>query len=311
VIGGSGELGSGGGFLAALDFSGDVLWATSVGGIAIASATSTSDGGYVLAGTVRDEASGTDVHLVKTNAVGRVEWSRSYGSADDGAGVAAFEVEAGFLVVARIESVDTGVTRPLVIKFTEEGSVRWRRAYEFGTTDVVVEAAAQARDGGLVLAGFVRQPDDDVWLARIDGAGFPVWETRVARAGHQRVTATDITPAGAYVVAGSDENDRDEPVPYFAKFVVEERSDRTFVRGDSTRDGVLDVSDAVRVLNWLFLGSAALACLDAGDGDDDGTITVADAVLVLAFLYRGGPAPEAPFPMAGADPTDDAVGCAD
>ena len=43
--------------------------------------------------------------------------------------------------------------------------------------------------------------------------------------------------------------------------------------------------------------------------DDDGTLAITDAIRVLSFLFTGGPPPAPPYPAAGPDPTDDALGC--
>jgi len=82
-----------------------------------------------------------------------------------------------------------------------------------------------------------------------------------------------------------------------------------FLRGDSNRDGKVQLSDAVHILGYLFLGSEAPACLDAADTTDDGKIDLTDAVYVLGHLFLGGPAPLEPFPKAGTDPTPDSLSC--
>lgn len=82
----------------------------------------------------------------------------------------------------------------------------------------------------------------------------------------------------------------------------------TFVRGDSNRDGSVDMSDAIFTLAYLFLGWTA-SCLDALDADDLGSLEVTDAVYLLYHLYLGGPAPPPPYPVPGLDPTPDALGC--
>ncbi|MEM7263001.1 MAG: matrixin family metalloprotease, partial [Planctomycetota bacterium] len=57
-----------------------------------------------------------------------------------------------------------------------------------------------------------------------------------------------------------------------------------FVRGDGNRDGVVELSDAVFQLAWLFtLGPAY--CLDAQDANDDGEPDVSDAIYLLTFLF--------------------------
>ncbi len=81
-----------------------------------------------------------------------------------------------------------------------------------------------------------------------------------------------------------------------------------FVRGDANGDGSINVSDPVQTLRHLFAG-VSIVCADAGDFDDDGALRISDAVGTLEFLYRAGDPPAAPFPLPGADSTDDALSC--
>jgi hypothetical protein len=82
-----------------------------------------------------------------------------------------------------------------------------------------------------------------------------------------------------------------------------------FLRGDSNRDERIDISDAVDVLGYLFLGTLALSCEDAADANDDGEVNISDPVLVLSSLFLGtGPLPE-PSGEKGQDPTSDGLLC--
>lgn len=81
-----------------------------------------------------------------------------------------------------------------------------------------------------------------------------------------------------------------------------------FVRGDANGDSTIDISDGIRILLVLFGGVESL-CDDANDANDDGANNITDAVHVLRFLFQGGPPPAAPFPLAGEDPTPDALAC--
>ena len=82
-----------------------------------------------------------------------------------------------------------------------------------------------------------------------------------------------------------------------------------FLRGDVEPDGTTNLSDAVRILETLFLGGAPVSCLDAADVDDNGRLNINDAIRLLNFLFLGGPPPGAPFPGAGRDWTIDALPC--
>jgi hypothetical protein len=82
-----------------------------------------------------------------------------------------------------------------------------------------------------------------------------------------------------------------------------------FLRGDADGDRRVTISDAVRVLLFLFQSGTAPACAKAADADDDGAILITDGIFVLNFLFKGGPQPPPPYPEIGFDPTPDSLGC--
>ena len=87
------------------------------------------------------------------------------------------------------------------------------------------------------------------------------------------------------------------------------RGARTFTRGDANSSGAIDLSDAVTILGYLFLGNASPPCLDAADVDDDATVSLADAIRLLLYLFQGGAPPLPPFPNPGRDTTPGGPGC--
>lgn len=82
-----------------------------------------------------------------------------------------------------------------------------------------------------------------------------------------------------------------------------------FRRGDVNADGSLDISDAVSVLGFLFLGASPPSCIDAADVNDDATIDISDGVSILLHLFLGGIEPPVPFRDCGVDPTEDDLNC--
>ena len=72
------------------------------------------------------------------------------------------------------------------------------------------------------------------------------------------------------------------------------------VPSDSNRDGTVDISDALSLLQILFLGGQDLPCDgDVGsdgnrgilDANGDAGVNVTDAIYLLAGLFQGGPPP--------------------
>ncbi len=83
----------------------------------------------------------------------------------------------------------------------------------------------------------------------------------------------------------------------------------TFSRGDANSDRVLDLSDVIFTLAWLFTGGKAPECAKAADADDNGAVEITDPIVILDYLFRGGRRPDAPFGACGQDPTADALEC--
>ncbi len=74
----------------------------------------------------------------------------------------------------------------------------------------------------------------------------------------------------------------------------------TFHRGDSNTDGKVDLSDAVAIFGFLFLGGPSPSCLEAANANNDPKLDISDGIYILSFLFSGGPAPPSPGPPPGA-----------
>jgi hypothetical protein len=94
--------------------------------------------------------------------------------------------------------------------------------------------------------------------------------------------------------------------PPFAVTAPEPR----FRRGDVDGNGVVEITDPVKLLGYLFLGSGSPECLEAGDTDNNGSIDITDAVTSLGYQFLGQTAPAAPGPTScGPDPAAPFLGC--
>jgi PKD repeat protein len=82
----------------------------------------------------------------------------------------------------------------------------------------------------------------------------------------------------------------------------------SFVRGDANADGVVDLSDAFRMVLQLF-AAQPIPCADATDANDDGALNITDPIFTLNYLFRGGAAIPAPLQRCARDPTEDPLRC--
>ena len=78
-----------------------------------------------------------------------------------------------------------------------------------------------------------------------------------------------------------------------------------FLRGDTNRDGAIDISDPILTLVFLFGAADPLRCPDAADADDDGELNITDAIRSLQLLFLGGKPLPAPYPLPGRDVSPD------
>ncbi len=66
--------------------------------------------------------------------------------------------------------------------------------------------------------------------------------------------------------------------------------------GDADGSGIITISDAVFLINYIFAGGTAPYDIAAGDADCNGVISISDAVYLINFIFGGGAAPCAACP---------------
>jgi hypothetical protein len=71
-----------------------------------------------------------------------------------------------------------------------------------------------------------------------------------------------------------------------------------FHRGDANGDGRNDLSDAIAILDFLFLGGDPTSCRESADVNNDAAINIADPVSLLSFLFLGSVPPDVPGPVS-------------
>ncbi len=75
-------------------------------------------------------------------------------------------------------------------------------------------------------------------------------------------------------------------------------------RGDVDGDARSNITDAIRILRYLFAGGEEPDCADAADLNDDGRVDMVDSVALLRALFH---AIEPPWPECSADRTRDSL----
>lgn len=171
----------------------------------------TSDGGYIVVGRTDSYGSGgADVWLVKTDASGNQEWSRTYGGAYQDEGFDVLEAPDGGYVIAG-QTASYGLADPSqgfydawLLKVDRDGEMLWSKTFG-GSRDDVAYALCQSPDGGYVFAGRTNSTGSggyDVWVTKVDAIGALVWSKTFGGGGND--SARSVSPAsdGGYILAG-------------------------------------------------------------------------------------------------------------
>jgi hypothetical protein len=82
--------------------------------------------------------------------------------------------------------------------------------------------------------------------------------------------------------------DSDSPARKDTTLVSINIYDPPYICGDATGDETVNVSDAVYIINYVFVGGAAPVPLESGDADCSGTVNVSDAVYIINYVFVGG-----------------------
>ncbi len=198
------------------------------------------------------------------------------------------------------ESLDRGARHAILFvenraqdrfRFSSRAETDGWAFFTIGETLVLPQAWIQIR----------REGDEFIGLSSVDGTNW----TEVRR------QTLELPPRIFAGVAATGRDSTPQTVPFeplFAKVcnlkVESERPEPEFRRGDANDDGAMQLTDAVSILNFLFVAAAEPTCLEAADTDDNGAVQVTDAVRILNFLFTGGGAPpSAPGPeICGPDP---------
>jgi len=81
-------------------------------------------------------------------------------------------------------------------------------------------------------------------------------------------------------------------------------------RGDVDGSTMVDMTDTIKLQEYLFLGGYTPPCEKACDANDDGWVDTSDVIHVLEYLFTGGATVHSPgADECGVDPTLDELTC--
>jgi hypothetical protein len=164
-------------YLVKTDVDGDTEWTRTYGGVDFdegQSVQQTSDGGYIIAGDTRSfGAGGSDVYLVKTDAQGDTQWTRTFGGVDEEWGYSVQQAtDSGYIVAGQTRSFGAGDYDVFLIRTDSGGDTLWTRTFG-GAAEDGGSSVRQTADGGCVIGGGTNSygVGGDVYLIKTNADG--------------------------------------------------------------------------------------------------------------------------------------------
>jgi len=165
----------------------------------------TSDGGYIVGGTLSFSVSSSDILLIKTNAFGNVQWAKTYGGTD---GEWAFSVQqtsdGGYIVAGWTSSFGAGNRDIFLVKTDANGNLQWAKTYG-GTNVDEAYSVQQTSDGGYIVAGTTRSfgaGNYDIFLIKTNASGNVQWAKTYGGTVYEEARSVQQTSDGGYIVTG-------------------------------------------------------------------------------------------------------------
>jgi hypothetical protein len=168
---------------------------------------STSDGGYLLGGSVTlasDDAS--DMQLIKTDKYGNILWRRTYGGEEnDNINKLIVEDDNHIIILGTSESFNNISKDYYLLKLDNNGDIIWEKTYG-GTNDDIAASLVATDDGGYFLVGSSRSFGDGsskIYLVKTDNVGAEQWSKLYGGSGGENARDIIRTNDGNFVIVGS------------------------------------------------------------------------------------------------------------
>lgn len=223
-------------------FNGEVDWIKNFGGSGeetLRAVIATSDGGYAMLGFSNsidgDLMSKTiavnDYWLLKLDALGNLQWSKTYGGSKDDRGQSLVQTtDGGFALTGYAQSDDgdgsnnEGFHDNWILKLDTQGNIEWEKSFGFSGHDHSYDIL-QTDDGGYYFVGFLditsaradgntekggsltRHGVGEFWGTKIDDKGDLQWRGYFGGSNNDRAHSVVRSDDGGYVMAGFTESE--------------------------------------------------------------------------------------------------------
>lgn len=192
----------------------------------------TLNGGFIFIGTTQAlSITSTDVWIVKTNAVGNIEWQRTYGgskeenwaystivqTADSGYVFTATTFSNNGDVVGNTDTINGNIW---IVKISSAGVIQWQKCVG-GSENDISTSIRQASDGSYFVSGTTNSIDgdfsdnhgyQDAFVIKLTSNGTLLWSKCYGGSNSESATKAILTSDGNLLIVG-DSYSSDGDVP--------------------------------------------------------------------------------------------------
>jgi hypothetical protein len=141
--------------------------------------TQTTDGGYAIAGHTRSYGAGAlDFYFIKTDSLGDILWTHTYGGIyTDSCFAMIRSSDGGYVLVGQTRSYGVGGAGDVyIIKIDSLGDSLWAKTYG-GTEHDTGKDVVETSDGGYLIGGttYSMGANSQMYLLRLDAQGDTSW----------------------------------------------------------------------------------------------------------------------------------------
>ncbi len=187
-----------------------VAWSSFFGGDHQDKASSViplQDGGYALFGVTFSFGAGMyDYYLIKTDSLGNLEWSKTYGTAEQDQAQSFDCTSDGGYILAGYRYYSAGNLSLYVVKTDSQGIVEWEALYGTGQDLDICHSIKQTSDDGYVIAGYTDfasgGSDTDFFLIKTNELGEVLWQTYYGGENTDECYDVEISDDGGYLLSG-------------------------------------------------------------------------------------------------------------
>jgi hypothetical protein len=167
----------------------------------------TVEGGYIISGfTDIFGAGGNEIYLIKTDANGNLQWTKTYGGIDhDSDGSVQQTSDSGYIIIGRTISFGSGNSDIYLIKTDVNGNVIWSKTFG-GTNNDVGMDVQQTSDGGFIVTGGSQGSGTgpmDSFLIKTDANGDTLWTKSYSTLNSGYGSSVRQTSDGGYIICGA------------------------------------------------------------------------------------------------------------